>query len=531
MDNLIEKIENNILNEKETLSVMPKNNKKHIDEYLNRIEELRKEYRFYKKEVVKEVKNRYRRIVKKSVKPEVKQLEDELKKYKNLFLLNKDITSYERMGLDVIAYELNHFYKNDLKLINKQIYNAIKIFEKCNIKLTANDFKYNQYTYKYMSVFFDEMEKDLDTSEKLKDVFEEIYFKCSNIMQHINLNIYYIYYKNIKNIKKYFKNETDKFIKMFSIEPEEIQNKYLKLKEEYYVKYHEDESVLLNRFIYRGLDINKYTEAEIKNDYSKIVKLNIDELSSSELKELNDDIYKLSNTLYEYKIFLKYSNIIEDMKKRNEVASKTEYSLEKELKVIGNEENKLMKINAKIEKLSSKKKAASGNNNKVNKLVEDCENQIDVIAKLYEKLEEDIINSKIKKMFANNATIYELLVCVSGHYTYFCNCLTKGKTKEEKDAIDKRLEIELLKEFITNPHVNDLMKNIRVNDNKKIEQIVKGRYYVFNIEIHEEDLKPENLEELLETVNKIVLYNYIKKSSISVKDIKFICELRKMTGR
>ena len=120
------------------------------------------------------------------------------------------------------------------------------------------------------------------------------------------------------------------------------------------------------------------------------------------------------------------------------------------------------------------------------------------------------------------------LLFVSGYYSYFCDCITKDKTKEEKDAIDKKGEFKILKEFLSNPHVNDLMKNIRVNDNKKIEQIVKGRYYLFNIQIHEEDLKPENLDSLLETVNKIVLYNYIKQSNISVEDIKFICDLRKI---
>lgn len=531
MSNILENLNAMISQDTETLSVLPKNSKRNTEEYLKKIAEVRNKYIKLRKQASVEIKERYRIILRKQVKPDVVQLEKEIKSYQNLILLNEDITSYEKMGLDEISYNLKHFYKNDLNLINKQILKCIKAFEKCNVKLSSKDFNYNQYTLKYMTVFFEEMNNDINSSEKIKKAFEEIYWKCSDIMKHINLNIMYVYYKNQKNIEKYFKNEKSKLADIYTAKPQDIIEKYMSLKETYFREYNKDESVLLNKFVYDRMDINRYSDAEIKSEFSKITKNDIDKMSKQELESLNDNIYKLANTLYEYKKYLEYSSIIEDMKKRNEKASKTEYSLEKELKAISSEESKLMKLNAKIEKATSGKPGIVGKGSKIAELFEKNNRFVANLEELYDKFEESLINSKIKKMFADNATIYELLSYASFHFLYFCKCVTKGKTEEELQEINKKAEIQKLQEFLSNPQFNVLIKNLGINDDKKIEQIIIDRYFLFNIEIQEESLEGDNLNELIETVNKIVLYNNIKKSQISVQDIKFMCDLKRITER
>ena len=75
MDNLLEKLDNKILNDKETLSVLPKNNKKNVDEYIKTIDELRIQYKKLKKQALREIKIRYRKIVKKQV-PTFEQVAD-----------------------------------------------------------------------------------------------------------------------------------------------------------------------------------------------------------------------------------------------------------------------------------------------------------------------------------------------------------------------------------------------------------------------------------------------------------------------
>ena len=518
MSNLLEDLNVMISADTETLSVLPKKTKKDVAEYLDRIDELKRKYRKIKKISAYEIKERYHRIIRKSVKPEITELENEIASFIDLKFLNAEITSFEKMGLDEVSYNLNHFYNNDLNLINLQILNGIKAFEKCNIKLTEKDFNYNQYTHQYMKTFFSEIDNVVN-SENIKETFEDIYWKCSDIMKYINLNIYYLYFKYQKEIDKFFKRRKLELVSSYKMKPEEAIKKYGELKEEYFKKYNEDEYVLITKFTTENFDINRYTDAEIQSEYSKITKANIDKINQQEKDSLNDNIYKLANTLYEYKKYLEYKNIIDDMKQRNNVASKTEYNLEKEYKKIAESERKLMKLNSKLEKKNSEK------------IQDKCDEIVQSLCELYEKYEESCINSKIKRLFLNNATLYELLMCASNNYSYICSCVTKNKSEEELQDLNKNEIINELKEFLSNPQFNIFLKNIRINDESKIEQTIQDRYYLFNIEIKEENLKPENLDTTIEVVNKIVLYNNIKASQISVQDIKFLCELKRITGK
>lgn len=518
MSNLLENLNLMISADTETLSVLPKKSKKDIAEYLARVEEIKHKYKKLKKEATDEINERYHRIIRKNVKPEVVELENEITGFTDLKFLNTDMTSFEKMGLDEVSYNLNHFYKNDLNLINNQILSGIKAFEECNIKLSENDFNYNQYTFQYMKCFFSEM-NNIINSENIKEVFEDIYWKCSNIMKYINLNIQYLYFKNQKDIDKYFKNKKSNILSSYKMNAAEIIEKYGRLKEEYYKKYNCDEYVLLSKFAHDNFDINRYTAAEIQSEYSKITKANIEELSNPEKESLNDNIYKLDNTLYEYKKYLEYKSIINDMKQRNSVASKTEYDLAKEYKKISDVERKLMKLNLKVAK------------GKSGKIQDKCDEMVQNLCDLYEKYEESYFNSKIKKLFAENATIYELLSAASNNYSYFCSCITKNKTEEELKELNKREMIKQLKDFLSNPQFNIFIKNVRINDESKIEQIIQDRYYLFNIEIKEENLKEENLDATIEVVNKIVLFNNIEASDVSVEDIKFLCELKRISGK
>lgn len=518
MSNLLENLNLMISSDTETLSVLPKKSKKDIAEYLARVEELRHNYKKLKKAATDEINERYHRIIRKSVKQEVSDIKNDIDNFNDLKLLNNDITSFEKMGLDEVSYNLKHFYKNDLNLINIQILSGVKAFEECNIKLSEKDFNYNQYTYQYMKCFFNER-NNIINSESIKEVFEDIYWKCSNIMKYINLNIYYLYFKNQKEIDKFFKNKKSELLKKYKMNSNDIIEKYGNLKEDYYKKYNSDEYVLLSKFTNENFDINRYTDAEIQSEYSKITKANIEQLNDQEKESLNDNIYKLSNSLYEYKKYLEYKNIINDMKQRNVIASKTEYNLSKEYKKISDVEHKLMKLNSKIAK------------GKSNKIQDKCDEMVQELNDLYEKFEESRLNSKIKKLFTDNATIYEFLSLASNNYSYFCSCITKDKTEEELQEFNKKEMSNQLNEFLLNPQFNIFLKNVRINDEGKIEQIIQDRYYLFNIDIKEENLKEENLDNTIDVVNKIVLYNNIKSSAISVQDIKFMCELKRISGK
>ena len=120
---IIEKIEA----EKEILKTMPKNNKKNITKYSEKIKELKKEYSNLNNKITKEMNKRYQTAISIENNPEINKINTELNKIeKILLILNEQQTSYEKMGLDKIIYKIDKYYKGNLEDINEQIYLAIQ---------------------------------------------------------------------------------------------------------------------------------------------------------------------------------------------------------------------------------------------------------------------------------------------------------------------------------------------------------------------------------------------------------------------
>ena len=81
---------------------------------------------------------------------------------------------------------------------------VIKKFEEVGITLKLADFNYSIFVEQYMKVFFEERNNGNVKSTKIKEKFEEVYWECSDIIVHIELNLRNIYLNNKANIDKYF---------------------------------------------------------------------------------------------------------------------------------------------------------------------------------------------------------------------------------------------------------------------------------------------------------------------------------------
>ena len=183
---ILEKIEI----DKEILSTMPKNNEKNRKKYQEKLEELQKEYQEYKNEIVKILKQRYEKETNIEESNEIQNLENRLNTIMGKWnFLDDDKTSYEKMGLDKSIYKISKYYKDNLENINNQIAECIKKFASVGIKLEAQDFDYSIYANQYMKIFLEEMENRTFPSEKLKTEFDKVYWKCPDIIVHIELNI------------------------------------------------------------------------------------------------------------------------------------------------------------------------------------------------------------------------------------------------------------------------------------------------------------------------------------------------------
>ena len=202
MNNLKE-VNEQIEANKEILNTFPRNNAKNIKACLTQIQEYKQTFTDAQSKLLEEMKKRIEKLEEIKKSEEVIKLEEQVaEKERTLHVINKYKTSYEKMDLDRILFNLNVFYRKNLDVVNEAIQKAIEKFKEVGIPLMPKDFTYSKYANEYMVVFFQEMEKGNVNSERIKTEFEKIYWKCPDIIIHIRLNILYIYTENEKNIDK-----------------------------------------------------------------------------------------------------------------------------------------------------------------------------------------------------------------------------------------------------------------------------------------------------------------------------------------
>ena len=227
-------------------------------------------------------------------------LEEEITSLKRKKLIISPYTSpYEKSGLDIILYKLGHYYTIDLTLVNENIQKALNIFKKADIILTSKDFTYSFYANKYLEKILSISPNDDTYKEELKQSFEDIYWKCPDIINHITLNFKHLYYLNEKKFIAYYEKEKA----MLSTEniPQTCKNLIIQ------------RDNIINESKY--LLINKIKSGEINsNDYTK-TKINkiIEELIPSQ-KYQEEDVISLYHTLEEYKIISSLDYLINDLK-------------------------------------------------------------------------------------------------------------------------------------------------------------------------------------------------------------------------
>ena len=203
---MIEELNNKITSTKEVLSNMPKNNKKNKIKYLEYLSNLIEEYSNLKKELDKEINIRQDKIIM-NIKKSTIDFSNTNKKTQeletNLLILNAYNTPYEKINLDKTIYEIMHFYKDDFEALNEDINSVINNFNIIGIELKLSHFCYSPYVKEYMSLILNKASQD-----KLKECFENIYWKCPNIIFQIALNFKYLYYKHEKSFNKYYQSIT-----------------------------------------------------------------------------------------------------------------------------------------------------------------------------------------------------------------------------------------------------------------------------------------------------------------------------------
>ena len=300
---------------KEVLSTMPKNNEKNIEEYLGKVENLLKEYEKIDKEIEEELILRFKEKTNVEENKEVSALSGRIETIeKVLYLLEDKKSAQGKIGLDRNIYKIGKFYKENLESVNNQIEKCINKFSSVGINLKKSDFDYTPFTEEYMEVFLQEMEKKELNSDRLKTKFEEMYWKCPDLIVHIELNIRNLYLKYQGEIEKFLEKEKNELLKKWQKSPKEIINTYLEIKKRLIDEKAIDKKGLIEKFLKNEFILNDYTDEKLKENALKLLPEELLE-NIEDNQEKVENIIKFLNSLYEYQNYLEFKFIVDDIKK------------------------------------------------------------------------------------------------------------------------------------------------------------------------------------------------------------------------
>lgn len=503
---------------KEILETMPKNNVRDLKAYISKLQENLSIAQEEQAALEDEIKKRYKKIRGPKISDELKNMMQRLENSEGvLYLLNEMDTSYEKMNLDKALFNLNHYYSKNLEMVNDTILYCIKKFEEVGVKLELKDFNYSEYVKEYLKVFFAEMEKGTINSNKIKNKFDEIYWKCPNLIIHIVLNIKYLYLRKEKEIDKYFKNQKTNLIKNFTAK--DIIERTFELSRQVDEYISNSKEIITNKLLDGELNIKDFSEKNITDCYLKFIdEKDLDLNNEEKTNEIDKSLDKLLNSLCEYKMYLESKFIVDDIVKIYNEKEKYKNAYANTLKEINKNEKKRISLNNKLEK-----------NGLFNKSKDKIRNErdliIDELTKLHKDLEQNKVYNTILEKLDDNSNIKEALMLANSfyRYTFLCIC-EKFKGIEENDIEEK---IQNLETFINYPYCT-IINNIKMTENKEIWMIIKDRYKLLNINIEKEDLELDNIDPLINTIKVIMQAHNIRKNKIDLNKIECGIEFKKI---
>lgn len=498
---MIEQLTEKITSIKEVLSTMPQNNKKNKTKYLEYVSSLLEEYQDLEQEVKQELLSRQEKLLTKMKKNTIdfSGLEQEKKDdEEKIFILNPYNTPYEKMDLDRLIYEIMHFYKDDFDALNEDINSTISCFKEAGIPLATKDFCYSPYVEEYMNLILKESSKEI-----LKTSFDNIYWKCPNIIFQIALNFKYLYYKNEKKVKKYYQIKTSKI----NIGLEELTKKYHEVILNEQQEEEQDLSQLFSKFLNKTLNIADYAEEKIEKLETSLAK---------EAIEI-DTIYKFYDSLYEYQGYLKYSYIIEEFIKLYQEKDKYKNIYKNTLKEIKKQESKIFKINHQIKRQEKYFKKS----NKKNILLLNLNEQIDIVKTKYNELEFHKFYELISNL-DDNTSYYDILSISLSYPIYLREIIEKNK--EGITDLEINQELSSLQEFLLRPNLT-ILNNIKIKEKIDIALVISDRYKLLNLNISKDDIE-NNIASLMDSLSKIKISHIIKNSQVTYQELLFLYNIQ-----
>ena len=536
MRELVENIDKQIETDKEVITVLPRNGIKAIKTLLQTIKDMQEKYEHVNELLLKDIEKRYDELTTVESNDELPKLEEEILKL-DVAIKNTDTrSSFEKMRLDKIVYNVNGYYKSNLERLNTELVDCVKQFEAVGVRISANDFNISEYAKEYMTVLLQEVYNGEINSEKIKDTFEKVYWKCSDVVAHLYVNIRHIYEKYETEIDKFYENKTQEILENLNSTQQQVEDTKIALIRRKKKIEDIDNKLILEKFYKGTLNINDYKEENYKKIYLDLVSKEVSDLSEKEKSEMDENIEKLNENLNEYFKFSEYKFLSDGVleirekelkaieKNKGKKVKKTEYDAIREniKKTTAN----IFKINTKLEKpakgLFGKKVASEKKNSAV---ILERNNLILELKKLYMQLDDEIIKQKIMQNIDETSSILDVLKLGSYYYGF----MAKEIIKKYPEITDKELGemAKNIRDFITFSNFT-VINYIKISDKKELSVIIKDKYKLFGMQLSKENFNEDNIEDLIKKVRIIANYNNILKSKFSVKDLSYITTVKEM---
>lgn len=524
MSDILEKFDQYISTNKEVLSVLPTNTKKNVSKYLEKVDELLQDAEKINIDIFNAIHERYENIINVVENSKIGELTKNIENIKDIELFNELNTAYEKLEFDKINNNLDCFFEGNLESVNINIKLFIEKFKDCGINLTAEDFNYSQYTKEYMEVFFEETADGNLNTPKLKEKFDALYWKCPDIVTHIELNLRYLYNLNSKKIEKLQKDRNVSILKSMSLDKNGLVKRYFELNEELINLKSIDSNSILEKFISGEWKSKDFSEKEMLSLYSRLCSINYYSASPERQIEIDKTFGNLLKTLQEYNTYKKYKYILDDLKARCKKKDTFKEEHDSKIKEIHKKEQELLKETENNKRLIKRKSNPffilfrKKLEKKIYEFPVASNALIKEIKKLYKELDDSEVNLRIAEFVDDTCTIKYMFKIAISFYTYSYNII-KEHYKDEPE-VNVAAELQDLIDFINQPY-KVMLNNIKLVEEPNIVSIISNKYKILNINIEEADLE-ENLEGLIADVERIVNKSNISRSGLKLNDIEFI---------
>ena len=539
MSELLSELDEQINIDKELIQVSPKNGIKAIQALKTNLKTMIAKYEEMNGNLLKEIERRYNELSNVNLNPEIDSKKEELEELISRIAIVDDRKTFEKIQFDKITYNINGYYKNDLETTNNEIMSAINELEDVGVDVSGADFDISEYANEYMTVLIDEARRGNANSERVKDTFDKIYWKCSELISHVYVNLRQIYDNHEQEIQGYYVDRIEKILVSLRTNIEKLENKKNSLLREKIELEAVDDKLILDGFLAGNLNINDFKKEFYESTYTELISKDFSSLSPEEKADMDENIKKLYENLIEFSKFLEYSFLCDEILKIRE----------EEVKKI--EDNKNNKVKIKVTELEAIKKEIAKNIEEINRINEKDNkpkkhglfgksvartsisssdslkrnNFISEVKKLYLQLDDIRIKNEIVEKVTETSTLFDVLKLASYYYGFMARAIIK----KNNEVTDKEISemIKNIRDYISLTNFA-VINNVNALENKDLAIIIKDKYKLYGMNLTKENFLADTVEDLIRRVKNLYDYNNIENSNWKIGEIDYIIRAKEL---